>query len=305
MTIRQAIFVLFLLAIPGLLLAQSNPTYENVTLQKGDGWKYSNVSVQLADDGYSVIIVRADGASLNVPLKDVSYILDADGKNISWQVIPPGQENKVKPFDEFAGADEPDPTNFRMKFEPPLPPNLFQIMVSGGVGYGQNLGSFYDDLDPGVLFYGDARINISPLVYLKLAYRNQKMLDENLSVYLDENDNHISNIHVTVDARQYLVTFGFLNQPHTKNKLRGYVEVGAGWVNHLAKATLESQTETIGEGRVMFVAGAGLLLPLNKTLGLDCGITFLTKLFNGSESEGWGMLVDGHLGFTLSFGGES
>ena len=48
-----------------------------------------------------------------------------------------------------------------------------------------------------------------------------------------------------------------------------------------------------------------LVFCASTAFALDGGINLMTKLFNGSESEGWGLLFDSHVGFTLSFGSES
>ncbi len=304
MKIKHAWLVLLLVALPGILLAQSNPTYEDVIVQKHDGWKYSHVSVVLANDGGSISILRTDGASLDISVGQVLAIFDANGNNITWQVIPPGQQEPKPAYDEFTISGGNNQIGESMTYQPPLPPRLFNAMISGGLGYGQPIGSFYDDLDPGLLYFGDVRFSISPLVYVKLAYRSQNLLEESVPLYGDGYDAYLGDAQVSVDARQYLVTFGFLNRPNSKNKLRAYAELGAGYADHVVKATFNSQSDTASEGRAMFVGAAGILVPFNKTVGMDFGLSLVTKLFNSNEGEGWGMLFSGQVGMTVAFGSE-
>ena len=304
MKIKHAWLVFVLVAWPGILLAQSTPTYEDVIVQIQNGWKYSHVSVVLANDGASISLQRADGASMEIPVGQVLAIFDAHGNNITWQVIYPGQQEPESVYDEFSTSGGSNQIAKPMTFQPPLPGKLFNAMICGGLGFGQPIGSFYDEFDPGLLYFGDVRFSISPLVYVKLAYRAENLLEESVPLYEDGYGGYLGDAQVSVDARQYLVTFGFLNLPHSKNKLRAYGELGAGYVDHVVSATFNSQSDSASEGRIMFVGAAGILVPFGQTVGMDFGLNLMTKLFNGNEGEGWGMLFSGHLGMTVAFGAE-
>ncbi len=292
--------IFLLLASPNILLAQSNPTYDGVTLQQTNGWTYSDVSVRLADDESAVVVQRTDGATLNVPVGKVDSIIDAQGKYITSQVIASAPQQK---YDEFQVSSGPNSAKNQEDFQLPLPPRLFNVMFGGGLGYGQPFGGFYSDLAAELLYYGDVRITISPLVYVKLAFRNQRMFDEAIPLFDPYDGSFLGNADATVDARQYLVTFGFLNRPHSKNNLRTYAELGAGLVDHVAKATVSSHSEIVHEKRVMFAGEAGVLVPLSTALSLDFGISLLAKPLETGDNEGNGLIFSCHVGLTLSLVG--
>ena len=301
MKIRCSTVVFLLLALPGLLLAAAPSLFEHVTLQKVDGWTYTDVSVRVAEDGNSVLVEREDGATILIFTDYVGMIVDAQGKEITTQVIPSYDhrynEFEVEPVSHSIGRSGSGTM--------PLPPKLFNVMFSGGVGYGKPAGGFYDRLESGLLYYGDVRFSISPLMYVKGAYRSEKMYDKTGPAYDNMTGEYIGDANLSVVARQYLVTFGFLSRPKSKTSIRSYAELGAGMVDHVATAELASWSDSVHEKRLLFAGEAGMFIPVHKQVGLDCGVSVLAKFFENNDGEGNGFMFAAHVGVTLSLGAKN
>lgn len=304
MKINHSWLAYLLLAVPGFLFAQSSPVFENVTLQQQNGWIYSDVSVQMVDEDTQVLVTRADGATLKVHVGNVAKIVNAQGVDVTLQVIPVSKQMGGSRYNEFSVIDNSGQAASPGFNQMPLPPKLFEVLFSAGFGFGNPIGSFYNDIDPGLIYYADARFAISPLVYIKVAYRNQKMFDGTVEVYDYYND-ILYHGDGTLDARQYIVTFGFLNRPQSKNNLRVYGEVGAALVDHVGKVKFNGTTSKENDSNAMMALGGGILIPFNQNLGLDVGATLLLKPFDFDfeDGEGFGMLASCHVGLTASFGG--
>lgn len=293
--------LLMMTLVPGILLANLNLVYEGVTLQLKAGWTYSDVSVQESEDKASVIVIRQDGASMHIAVERIAVIINAEGADITGVVLQ-GRTAQDKYFNEFGNAVEPDPITPWVPNSLPLPPKFFNIMVGGGLGYGMPIANYYNGMDDGMLYYFDARISISPLAYVKFAYRSEHMFDESAGVHDEYTGDYLGQVRVKVNARQYLFSYGIVNRPSGKNHLRGYVEIGAGMVDHVVEASFGPESGQEIERRITFLAAAGFLIPFGENLGMDCGLTLQNKMFNGDKGEGAGILFSAQMGLIVKFG---
>ena len=305
MICRFSVLALLLMLIPGILMAETHPVYENVSVKQVDGWQFNNVSAQLDDDESSLVIIRPDGASLNLSLLTISEVLDSEGIDITSEVIP----DSLRRQDEFSvvggNAHLYAPTGGFV----PEPANLFKAMFHIGGGYGAPVGDFYYKMDSNQIFLTDLRLAISPRTYLKFSYRNQKLQEGTKVVYIPDynggSDGHYVSVDALLTARQYLISVGFLNRPSSTNSTRGYGELGLGVVDHVVRVSSGSIFESENEDRIMITGGAGFLVPFSKTIGMDCGFNALLKINSNGSSEGAGLLFNAYLGLTVSYGGGS
>ncbi len=303
MICRFSVLALLLMFIPGILRAESHPVYENVSVKQVDGWQFNNVSAQLDDDESSLIIIRSDGASLNLSLLTISEVLNSEGIDITSEVVP----DSLRRQDEFSVVSGNAHLYAPSGGFVPEPVHLFKAMFHIGAGYGAPVGDFYYKMDSNMIFLTDLRLAISPRTYLKFSYRNQKLKDATMVVYNPDNNGGSDGYYVSVDAvftaRQYLISVGFLNRPNSTNRIRGYGELGLGVVDHVVTVSSGSISESENEDRIMISGGAGFLVPFSKTIGMDCGFNALLKIDSNGPSEGSGLLFNAYLGLTISYGG--
>ena len=152
---------------------------------------------------------------------------------------------------------------------------LFEAMVSLGLGYGQPWGTFYSDFESGLVYFVDVRLALSSLAYSKFTYRNQSLFDGKISIFDTEYGEYLGEAEISFTARQYLVAVGFLTPTFSNLLIQFYGEFG----------------------------GGGFLIPITKSVGLDCGFSMLFKIESEGYREGNGVLFNGYLGGTVSFGG--
>ncbi len=294
------------MASPAWLSASSKPVFDHASVVKINGWTYNDVSVSLSDDSAFLNIIRNDGASLEIPLSEITTITNSDGEDISLLVAPeynfqqtpdphPGRSRQI--FDEFGSEGEPLPEENLGFYDQPNPPRLFSYMLAGGLGYGGVEGDFYYGLDSGQLYWAAFRVRTAPGKYVKLGFSSQKAYDTLIPIY-DDNGDFYGEVRLTADIQQYSVQAGVLSSPSPDHTLRFYFEGGFSLANHVAKAEGYSESE----GRVVLLLDGGIFIPFGSGIGLDAGISLASKLFGGNENEGTGFVYSAKVGLMVPLG---
>ena len=89
---RTIIVVSILFLVPLIALAQTadpGRSWQDVQLTTHDGWVYEGVQVTTDPaDPTIVVITKSDGATRRMPLTDIRMIRDADGRDITNEIIP-------------------------------------------------------------------------------------------------------------------------------------------------------------------------------------------------------------------------
>ncbi len=315
-SIHGLFVVVSIVFLTSVVWAQVSTGYDDVTVLKRDGWTYQHVGVQLSSEGSEIQVERSDGAILLLPFHSVFKILDAQGADITGDLIPaysalpkPRLDNSLPstasgPYNEFGLGKESEVVPGGWVYQESEPPTLFNLMVVAGVGYSAPLGDFYSGLEAGELYFAEVCLSLSPRKYLRLGYRSMRGSERSYTDYDYSNDS-VFNYHSTVDLRQYNLTLGMLSRPNKHNKVRYYTEFGLGIIDHLFKTTGYSERDYQSNAtRVLLVGKGGILFPVVGDFGVDVGASMASKLFLGNNNEGYGFLMDVQVGLTYKFGGE-
>jgi len=307
--------LLIFMCSTSITLAVDNITFENVSVLKQDGWTHKFVSVVLDPSGKFISMERLDGSVRDLPVSEIFQILDSQGKDISTEVIPgfkpvpnssfsrPGKKSRST-YDEFGVEGAPEVKEGTWYYQENEPPRMFDVMVVGGLGYSTQVGSFYSGLQSGLSYNGEIAFSVSPRKYIKLGFRTTRAAENTTSYYSYELDG-MTEVHSTLDVRQYNLSVGTLSRPNDQNSIRYYTEIGLGIADHVFKSDAEyyySQEESLT--RLMILFNGGVLFPINDHLGVDLGVSSGIKMFSTNDNEGIGFLFDFRAGLTLRFGGE-
>ncbi len=256
----------------------SDGPWHTVDVTDTTGWTLRGVSLYLAEDGQGLVVVRADGAEKALAFADVARVLDADGRDITDEVLtgvslgetiapaPPPFEARVAP--EFAA--EPLARHRPGRGEEP---QLFAFALDAGGGVAELVGDWFWGLDDGGFTQAGVRLHTTGSGYVHLLYRHQQAGSRSYVMYWDG---------PTVDVDLRVQSFQFLYGTHTAERqaraLRslGYVEAGGG----IMRVSASDGYDTEGVSRFAFAMQAGLWLRLAENLVLDAGL-------HGFYKPGW------------------
>lgn len=325
---------------PVLAPPASAEAWSNVTVVSTDGWEYQNMFVE-SDAGQTyVTLLNSTGGRKRVPRSSIRVILDPDGKDITAAVLSgtEGAPADISRSNKAEGTSPHAASQGREDASPPavLPGKWGAGRSRPGLGFGPRgprfrfspifafgvsavSGDWFDGLSSGRSGHVAVRAAPSDNSSLGLSYRYQKLtVEPELRGPIIIDDGYGREVVVTpnwdVDLREIFFLMGFMTRPARYDIPILYLDLGLGAIQHNLGLTLtlpdgRSSSATTQETKFAMLLGAGTVIPLGRSVGLDLGGSVrLTGEGMGSagsyrDSSTLGFLYGGHLGLAFLFGG--
>ena len=282
--------------------------WHNVTLIDLQGWRMSGVTIRWADNGETLLVQRSDGASKTYTPDQIRSIRDADGLNITAEVVA-ARELGAQPVTQtgqpdmapggageigYVAASRTEPTTMIDL----ITPRLFDFAIDAGLGYATTSGGWFAGLDPGLNYHVGARIRVGRSNYFHLLHRHQDLGSQTFTYY--EYDSYRS-FTAEASLNEYQILFGHHGRPLRDTALRGagYVEVGISVMDHQVRTSAYSNSASLT--KVGFAVRGGLILKISERIAGDLTLTCTWKSALFTDSEAAGLLLGAHGGIILLF----
>lgn len=266
------------LAADGDAASTSDGPWHGVVVTDAQGWTLRGVSLYLADDGQGLVVVRADGAEKALAFADVARVLDAEGLDITDEVLTgePGRDA------DDGGAGEPavdrDGPRADPEFDVVSPraqqpagrgrplrePPFFTFALEAGGGVADLTGDWFWGLEDGGFAQFGARLAHSPLGYLHLVYRHQQLGIREYHDFIEDT----YGIDFTMQSFQLLLGHHTAAKPTPSMRALGYFEFGGG----VMRLSASDGADVASLSRMAFAAQAGLWFRASTDLALDLGL---------------------------------
>ena len=295
--LHKTVVVSVLLLFPLNVLAQATDpgrTWQDVELTTRDGWVYKGVQVAVDPSDQNILVVtRSDGSFRRMGVSEIRMIRDADGLDITSEIIPTTTDPTS--YSEVGAAAPTTDTS-------PPGPKPFSVMLTAGVGYGHPFYNFYESMQDRVSWHVELRAPLSETTYLAAVYRYQQLFRGDVDYY-DPDSAMLIPIDTSIDLKELLFFVGFLGKPNPNNGARAYLELGGGPGNHVATASYGGESGSDSFSRFLLVAQFGALVGFGQSdVGLDIGMSLAAKIFNSEPGESSGFISGAHAGLTYAFG---
>lgn len=254
----------------------SDGPWHGVTVTDANGWTMRGVTLALAADDEGLVIIRADGAEKPLAFADVALVVDAEGRDITDEVL-----TGVPAFEPGAG-DEPEPREADSRANPefdvarPKPelvprrgpgrgrPTMFAFALDAGGGVADVTGDWFWGLEDGGFAQLGARLAHSGRGYLHLVYRHQQAGTRQFNDFVEP------TITIDFTMQSFQLLYGHHTAEKSAQSLRslGYVEVGGG----VMRLSASDGTGDASLSRFAFATQAGLWLRASESLVLDLGL---------------------------------
>lgn len=344
---RTLLLILGLSLGAALAAAQTVLTWSQVRVVTTDGWEYPNVSVVCGGDEGQVVIVFADGSRRSLERGRLRVITDSAGRDITETVLSaaggapapvPAAEAGASPAGDAAPPLTPPPAVAPPAAAPAVAPSpapaapaplvppaatprplreYFELrpMLSGGLGFGNAAGDWYEGFTSGLLIDIAGRLPVAGTLYLGAGYRRQYFGVESSYEHFSGYDEYGYPIEVDVDwdihVNEIAFFVGATNHPHTRDSALIYYEMGLAMLNHSLEATATDGTTSVSAGtdesKGALLFGIGGIFPLAARLGLDFGLdsrmfwTETKDAYYTTHYDGVGFLTAAHAGIVAYF----
>jgi hypothetical protein len=310
---QLAILTVAALCLP-LVASAAAPVFEDAVLISTDGWRYEHVQISLAADGQAVAIRRPDGAVRHFTFAEVARIEDAEGNDVTGQLITPEQwersRQRLATDEESAGAGHVPGLGEigggeRIRWErtrvhtQALRP--FDATVGGGLGFGFPSGKWYGGFDNGLALHLQVRAAITERGHISVGFRRQNLGSE--SGYIDG----FGVVEAEVHANEYFLLIGLHGAPEPPRRAIGFLEAGIGSGDHVLNVTADGQEGSASESRTVFLFQGGVILPMGGRLGIELGANLMWKppfFSDQADVEGAGAVIGFHFAGVALLGGE-
>jgi len=321
-------------------VAQTVLTWSQVRVVTTDGWEYPNVSVECSGGDGQVVVVFADGSRRSLERTRLRVITDSAGKDVTEAVLSaagaaPAASAEAQPAPGVAAAGEsappltpPPAATPRAPVAPTAPlvppvatprPRLeyFELrpMISGGLGFGNAAGDWYEGFTSGLLIDIAGRLPVAGTLYVGASYRRQYFGAESSYEHLSGYDDYGNPVEVDIDWDIHVNEFAFFvgatNHPRTRESALVYYEMGLAMLNHSLEATATDgdASITVGtdESKGALLMGVGGVIPLAPRIGLDLGLdsrmfwTETKDAYYTTHYDGVGFLTAAHAGIVAYF----
>ena len=282
--------------------------WHNVTLTDRQGWQMSGVTVRWADNGTTLLVQRSDGATKAYSPGQIRSIRDADGRNITGEVVA-ARGVGLQPTTQVAQPDMVPGGTGEIGYATPvrsepstmidlIAPHLFRFAVDAGLGYATTSGGWFSGLDPGLNYHGGVRIRVGGTNYFHLLYRHQDLGTMNVAFY-DGSD----YVPRTIEAwlNEYQLLFGHHGRTLRNTAVRGagYIEAGITFIDN--RVRINSWSTPSASTKIGFAARGGLILKISERFAGDLALTCTWKSALFTEKEAAGLLLGAHGGIILLF----
>lgn len=266
--------------------------WAGVTVTDQQGWTLRNVTLLLSDDGASLIVVRSDGAEKELAFAEIARVLDADGRDITDEVLTglaigdqdPEAAAPVDGNTEFAPAPIRNSLRGRGRDLPPQ----FDFAFDLGGGMADVTGDWFGNTEDGAFVQGGLRLGLSDRRYVHFVVRQQSL---GSALYYYGYD--IEPVELDIDMGSYQLLIGRHTPLKSAGKLRsvGYFEVGGG-IMHVSG---EVGRFADSLSRFAFAMQAGLWLLTSDNLAVDLGLHAFYKPGWISDDEAGGTSLGLHV----------
>lgn len=266
----------------------SDGPWHGVTVTDASGWTLRDVTLVLAADGEGLLIIRADGAEKPLAFADVALVVDADGRDITDEVLTgvPALEPGAEEEPELREADPCANPEFDVVRQEPkrIPvrgrPRLFDFALDAGGGVADVTGDWFWGLEDGGFAQFGARLAHSGKGYLHLVYRHQQAGTREFNDFVEP------TIKIDFTMQSFQLLYGHHTAEKSARSLRslGYVEVGGG----VMRLGASDGATDVSLSRFAFATQAGLWLRASESLVLDLGLHAFYKPGWLNEDEAGG-----------------
>ena len=287
---------------PGRAAAQpADGPWSGVTVTDQQGWTLRNVTLLLSADGAALIVVRGDGAEKELAFEDVALVLDAEGRDITDEVLTgivvSDEESEVveeAPAPPVAGAADgnpefaPAPIRSTSRRPGRAAPPQFGFAVDLGGGVADVTGDWFANTDDGAFIQGGVRVGLSDRRYAHFIVRQQSLGSATYYYGYD-----IPPIEVDIDMGSYQLLIGRHTPLRSAGNLRsvGYFEAGGG----IMRVTGDAGRFADSLSRFGFAMQAGLWLMASDDVAVDLGLHAFYKPGWISDDEAGGTSLGLHV----------
>lgn len=309
---RVVLSALVLLSGFGLTRAARGESWSEATVITVSGWIHEDVTVETTPGSPTIKLIHPSGGHRLVPVGDVRVVRDSNGSDITKLVLAGLSASPADPATSMPSpstgtpADSLKPEQPRPEAGSPAPvrpPDApvtrkpvakrahplygarFRFGLGAGVGMGSPSGIWFEGLESGLAIGLQARLTVSDNLYLGALYTRQSLgvsseWDDLLGVQMDW-DVHLNEIYVVG---------GVITSPRKLTSPVFYLEGGLGSVAHKFSAKASSGGESLTLGEVLdesefgMLAGAGVIIPVSPSFGVDLGADL--RLTGKEQSEG-------------------
>lgn len=257
-------------ASPAAAQAADGP-WSGVSVTDYQGWTLRDVTLKLAADGASLVIVRGDGAEKPLPFDDVVQVLDAEGRDITAEVLTGAAAGEEEPAPPPVALDDnpefaPAPIRTvpgrqgRRRAEPPQ----FGFAIDLGGGVAGVAGDWFWGADDGAFVQAGLRLGLTDRRYLHLIFRHQSLGDYTYS------DAVMEPLTFDLDMDSFQLLLGGHTRRQEAKTLRsfGYFEGGVG----MMRITGNYGRTGSSLSRFAFAMQAGLWLMATDNAAVDIGL---------------------------------
>lgn len=296
-----------------------------------DGTVYNDAAVSL-DREFMTITLQTDSLTRAVSLSQIASIHNAAGDDVTSDFLgdkrprvsaPPARLAPTTPTDTsrvLGGAPAIDAAS-----PPPLSTGLdshrrhpWDAALRWGGNFSIPLGDFYEGIAAGIGFEGDVSLRVARQLAIRAEVSKSGMRD---SFEDDFPGYRVARDDLRLTAMRYLIGVAYFDWPHWRSGGRTmyYVYSGLGAVSHSFSGNLILEEESSGEQyvltsearditRFMSVTDFGVVVMLNKSLGLDMSAEFGLVYVGEGEDSGsiygsvqYAYILDFRLGLVTIF----
>jgi hypothetical protein len=280
-----AIFFLFLMFISLLVL-----TAETATIKMKTGEIYKDVTPDVFDF-YRTVLFEYQGRRISVNFTDIEYIADSTGKDITAEILGPGNDEERQELLSKGPKKPKSPAN-----------RPWKALLSLGLNYSIPAGDYYEGITGGVGFDGDLRFAVNDKIAIQVIVSRSGMKpDENYPLF---KDNPWLIDAINIRTTRYEVAVNFFQPFSKKDSTRAiwYNFAGLGLANHSIGLNMTLKDISTGEiymlnggysdNRFVMVFGFGVMAMLSDKYGFDfSGTADMVPFITGKYSpEGKGIV---------------
>jgi len=255
-----------------------------VTVVLSGGWELPNMTIRWSDPEKGLWVVRSDGARRLYTPQELSSLHDANGQDITRDVIPawalaqmgityqPVQPQptpqpmpppqQTQQYDELGHNPQP-------KVEQPQDRTAWRFLIGADAGYTKGRNEDFGDTEGGPSLNALVRLQLAGPLYLAGGYSWSNLgRCESFCAPMPGMDNGDYYYGGDVEVQGYWGGLSLIPEGRNADSARFYLEAGVGRYQVTGLAIDSDESEFVGYNYAL-----GFIIPLATSLAMDLGVT--------------------------------
>jgi len=273
-------------------------TWDHLTLETWDGWRYYDITLVPSDDGRGVLVSRSDGSQRFFVWEELRTVWTEGGTDITDRILPP-DALLYQPDGPPDWAQPREPLRDRPP-DVPLREPRFRQSFGAAAGYGLALGDWFTGLEDGASFGFQARSAVARYFYLTGLYRDQRLA---VSGFMPNYPGGYQVFSGHGNLRQFGLGFGVMPGRDYYDQVVPYLELMLGGVSHDLtydeRGDVGDYVETLNDDQFGVIVQFGMLWPVVPWAAVEVSGHWL---YTGASDWAYGSVLGLQGGVTFLFG---